>query len=103
MHDHCRGLSPYPGAWFELPAAAGGGRVKVLRTIRELAEDGMTCMIVTHEMDFARDVSSRVVFMDNGRIVEQAAPQAFFARPETERARRFLQKLSGEAELAASF
>jgi ABC-type polar amino acid transport system ATPase subunit len=51
-------------------------------------------------MNFARDVSSRVVFMDHGRIVEEAAPDAFFARPETERARRFLQKFSAEAALA---
>ena len=75
---------------------------EVLQVMRALARDGMTMVIVTHEMDFARDVSSRVVFMDNGRIVEEAAPQAFFARPETERARRFLQKFSAEAELAAN-
>ena len=71
---------------------------EVLQVMRALARDGMTMVIVTHEMDFARDVSSRVVFMDNGRIVEEAAPEAFFARPETERARRFLQKFSAEAE-----
>jgi ABC-type polar amino acid transport system ATPase subunit len=73
---------------------------EVLQVMRALARDGMTMVIVTHEMDFARDVSSRVVFMDNGRIVEEAEPHAFFARPETERARRFLQKFSAEAELA---
>jgi polar amino acid transport system ATP-binding protein len=75
---------------------------EVLQVMRALARDGMTMIIVTHEMDFARDVSSRVVFMDNGRIVEEAVPGAFFARPATERARRFLQKFSAEAELATS-
>jgi polar amino acid transport system ATP-binding protein len=72
---------------------------EVLQVMRALARDGMTMVIVTHEMDFARDVSSRIAFMDHGRIVEEGAPSAFFAAPSTERARRFLQKFSADAAL----
>ena len=56
----------------------------------DLARDGMTMLVVTHEMSFARAVSNSVVFMDAGRIVEIGAPEAFFTQPNTERARRFL-------------
>lgn len=65
-------------------------RREVLQVMRTLAQEGMTMLVVTHEMGFARRVASRVVFMDEGAIVEQGAPAAFFDRPETERARRFL-------------
>ena len=68
-------------------------RREVLLVMKKLAAEGMTMLVVTHEMGFARSVSSRVAFMDFGEIVEQAAPEAFFARPDTERARRFLQQL----------
>jgi ABC-type polar amino acid transport system ATPase subunit len=50
----------------------------------------MTMLVVTHEMGFARDVGSRLVFMDHGDVVEDTTPQAFFARPSSERARKFL-------------
>lgn len=72
---------------------------EVLRVMRALARDGMTMVIVTHEMEFAREVASRIVFMDNGAIVEENAPASFFEQPRTERAKRFLQKFSAEAEL----
>ncbi len=68
-------------------------RHEVLQVMRALAEDGMTMMVATHEMGFARRVAHRVVFMDEGEIVEEAAPAAFFTAPRTERAKRFLQRL----------
>lgn len=67
----------------------------VLRVMKALAEDGMTMIIVTHEMNFARDVADRIVFMAEGRIVEDAAdPKAFFDKPETERAQQFINKVN---------
>jgi len=66
---------------------------EVLTVVRELAEEGMTMIVVTHEMTFARDVGSRIVFMDGGRIVEDSPPEMFFAAPRTERASRFLCQL----------
>jgi glutamate transport system ATP-binding protein len=66
---------------------------EVLEVITELAADGMTMVVVTHEMGFARSVARRVVFMDEGRIVEQAPPDQFFTAPESERARDFLSKI----------
>ncbi|MDD2730050.1 amino acid ABC transporter ATP-binding protein [Malikia sp.] len=66
---------------------------EVLDVMTELAGQGITMVCVTHEMDFARSVADRVLFMDQGQIVEQAAPEAFFARPESARARDFLAKL----------
>ncbi|WP_331000882.1 amino acid ABC transporter ATP-binding protein [Paracoccus denitrificans] len=66
---------------------------EVLDTMRGLAAEGMTMMIVTHEMGFARQVADRVVFMDRGQIVEQAPPAAFFGAPMHERTRRFLSQI----------
>jgi glutamate transport system ATP-binding protein len=66
---------------------------EVLETMRELAATGMTMVVVTHEMGFARSAANRVIFMDAGRIVEQATPDEFFARPKSERARDFLSKI----------
>lgn len=63
---------------------------EVLQVIRDLARDGMTMIVVTHEMAFAREIADRIVFMDQGRIVESAPPERFFAAPQSERARRFL-------------
>ena len=68
-------------------------RHEVLQVMRTLAAEGMTMMVVTHEMGFARRVGSRVVFMDDGELVEQGAPAAFFTHPQTDRARRFLARL----------
>ena len=68
-------------------------RRDVLLVIRDLARDGMTMIVVTHEMGFARKVCSRVVFMDQGEIIEAGAAQAFFRLPTTERAKRFLAHL----------
>jgi ABC-type polar amino acid transport system ATPase subunit len=66
-------------------------RREVLVVMRQLASEGMTMMVVTHEMNFARNVGSRVAFMDHGEIVEEAVPALFFSAPKTERAKRFLQ------------
>ena len=65
--------------------------VEVLKVIRQLAEEKMTMVIVTHEMQFARAVSNRVVFMDGGFVVEEGAPEAVFGNPREERTRRFLE------------
>ncbi len=65
---------------------------EVLRVIRQLAEEKMTMVIVTHEMPFARAVSNRVVFMDGGVIVEQGDPESVFGAPQQERTRQFLKK-----------
>ncbi|HUB97836.1 MAG TPA: amino acid ABC transporter ATP-binding protein [Stellaceae bacterium] len=66
---------------------------EVLDVMVELARDGMTMICVTHEMGFARTVADTMVFMDEGRIVEQAPPERFFAAPESERARLFLSRI----------
>ena len=66
---------------------------EVLDVMRGLASDGMTMLVVTHEMGFARSASNRVVFMDDGCIVEVSAPEDFFARPRTQRAGDFLSKI----------
>jgi polar amino acid transport system ATP-binding protein len=66
---------------------------EVLATIRELVADGMTMLIVTHEMGFARDVASRVVFMDAGKIVEEAPPEVIFSNPRADRTRDFLARV----------
>ena len=66
---------------------------EVLALMRELAEDGMTMVVVTHEMGFAREVASRVMFMDGGKIMEENIPQKFFDHPENPRLREFLSKV----------
>jgi ABC-type polar amino acid transport system ATPase subunit len=66
---------------------------EVLRTMRQLAEQGMTMLVVTHEMAFARDVADDVVFMDNGQIIERSPPAQIFAQPKEPRTRAFLERL----------
>ena len=66
---------------------------EVLDVMTDLAKDGITMVVVTHEMGFARRVAHRVVFMDQGKIVETAEPQAFFAAPQSARAQQFLSKI----------
>jgi polar amino acid transport system ATP-binding protein len=65
---------------------------EVLAVMRDLASEGMTMVVVTHEMGFARDVCDEVVFMDKGRVVERGAPADFFSNPKTERAQQFLTR-----------
>ncbi len=69
---------------------------EVLNVIAELAEEGMTMLIVPHEMNFARRVADRVIFMDGGKIVEENTPERFFSCPESPRARDFLRSLHAE-------
>jgi len=71
------------------PEMIGG----VLDVMRELAKENFTIVCVTHEMGFAKEVSNRVVFMDEGIIIEEASPEEFFAHPKTERAQKFLQEV----------
>jgi polar amino acid transport system ATP-binding protein len=66
---------------------------EVLDVMVNLAKEGMTMIVVTHEMGFAKKVSHRIIFMDEGRIVEEGGPQAFFANPREERTRTFLSKI----------
>ena len=66
---------------------------EVLDVMIELASEGTTMLVVTHEMGFARSAARRVAFMDGGRIVEVAPPEQFFANPQTDRARDFLSKI----------
>jgi len=66
---------------------------EVLDVMKDLAHTGMTMIVVTHEMGFAREVARRVVFMDEGMIVEEASPDEFFTNPKTERAKAFLSKI----------
>ena len=63
--------------------------------MQELAKSGLTMIIVTHEMEFARDVSDRVIFMDKGVIAEQGTPQQIFENPQEERTKEFLQRFLG--------
>ena len=65
----------------------------VLEVMRYVAEQGITMVVVTHEMGFAREVSNRLIFFDNGHILEDRKPEEFFAHPDTERARQFLSKV----------
>ena len=66
---------------------------EVLSVMRRLAEDGMTMLVVTHEMDFARNVSNKVMFMEGGKVVETAPSKQFFEQPAEERAREFISKI----------
>ena len=91
-----RSLAMYPKVILldEVTAALDPETVKeVLITIRELADDGMTLIIVTHEIGFAREVANRVVFMDEGLVVEEGPPSHLLDRPERERTRSFLDKV----------
>ena len=67
---------------------------EVLLVIKELVSEGMTTVIVTHEMNFAKDISSRVIFMDQGLIVEEGSPKEIFTQPKEERTRMFLNKVT---------
>ncbi len=94
-----RALAMHPKAiLFDEPTSALDPEMinEVLDVMTGLAKDGMTMLVVTHEMNFARRVASRVIFMDDGKIVEENKPDAFFANPESQRARDFLNSLKKE-------
>ena len=75
---------------------------EVLEVMRQLAQEGMTMVVVTHEMNFARNVSNRVIFMDHGLIVEQGSPEQIFEHPQNERTRAFLRLASGSQKAQRS-
>ena len=92
-----RALAMHPKAMlFDEPTSALDPEMigEVLNVMAELAKDGMTMLIVTHEMNFARKVADRVVFMDGGCIVEENTPEAFFDHPQSQRAKDFLSSLT---------
>ena len=94
-----RSLAMYPKVMlFDEPTSALDPEMiqEVLNVIAELAQEGMTMLIVTHEMNFARRVADRVIFMDGGQIVEENTPELFFSNPESQRARDFLNSLHAE-------
>ena len=66
---------------------------EVLKVMKDLAKEGMTMIVVTHEMGFAREVANRVVFLDGGEFVEEASPEEFFENPKSERLKNFLSKV----------
>lgn len=70
---------------------------EVLSVIRKIAKEGITMIVVTHEMDFARDVANHVVFMDGGVVVEEGTPEEIFQRPKEERTRQFLSRITPQA------
>ncbi|MBR7629439.1 amino acid ABC transporter ATP-binding protein [Aeromonas popoffii] len=88
-------MNPQVMLFDEVTAALDPEMVQeVLEVIRDLAGSGMTLLIVTHELAFARAVADRIVFMDGGHILEQAAPHQFFDNPRSQRVRQFLAKFS---------
>ena len=92
-----RALTMHPKAMlFDEPTSALDPEMigEVLNVMAELAQEGMTMLIVTHEMNFARKVADRVVFMDSGCIVEENTPEAFFDHPQSQRAKDFLSSLT---------
>lgn len=91
-----RGLAMEPRVMlFDEPTSALDPEMvgEVLKVMKDLAESGMTMMCVTHEMGFAREVADRVIFIDHGQILEEAAPEDFFTQPQHERAKQFLQQV----------
>ena len=93
-----RSLASHPTAMlFDEPTSALDPEmiIEVLDVMVELARQGMTMIVVTHEMNFARRVADRVVFMADGQIVEEGAPDEFFDHPKSERAKEFLESISG--------
>ncbi len=69
---------------------------EVLQVMKDLAKEGMTMVVVTHEMRFAKDVADRIVFMDGGVVVEEGAPEEIFNHPKEERTKKFLVQVTGE-------
>ena len=92
----CRALALDPKVMlFDEPTSALDPEIvgEVLAVIKELAEEGMTMVIVTHEMGFAREVATRVMFMDGGKIIEQGPPKEIFGSPQSDRLKTFLSKV----------
>lgn len=101
----CRALAPRPRIMlFDEPTSALDPELvdEVLSVLRDLTSLGMTMVVVTHEMEFARQMADRVVFMDNGKIVEQGPPEELFGRPKTERLRSFLSRFNARSANSGS-
>ena len=75
----------------------------VLEVLKQLAREGVTMVVVTHEMGFARDVANHVIFMDGGRIVEENNPHDFFSRPQEERTKQFLARILSDATYSVEY
>ena len=75
----------------------------VLDVLKQLAREGVTMVVVTHEMGFARDVANHVIFMDGGRIVEENTPHDFFSRPQEERTKQFLARILSDATYSVEY
>jgi len=87
-------MEPHVMLFDEVTSALDPELVKeVLDVMRELVAEGMTMIVVTHEMGFAREVSHRIIFMDQGTILEEAPPEEFFMKPQHERAKQFLKQI----------
>ena len=96
-------MNPEVMLFDEVTAALDPEMVReVLDVMLELAEQGMTMVIVTHEMQFARAIADRIIFLDDGVIVEESEPEQFFTNPETQRAKDFLQTFTYEKRRAAT-
>lgn len=95
-----RGLAASPEIiYFDEPTSALDPELigEVLAVMRDLAEDGMTMIVVTHEMEFAKNVSNKVAFMDGGKIIESGETKSFFASPKEERTREFIKSILNKA------
>ena len=75
----------------------------VLDVLKQLAGEGVTMVVVTHEMGFASDVANHVIFMDGGRIVEENNPHDFFSRPQEERTKQFLARILSDATYSVEY
>ena len=96
-----RGLAANPEIiYFDEPTSALDPELigEVLNVMRHLAEEGMTMLVVTHEMGFARNVSNYVLFMDDGKVIEQAPSKEFFSNPREERTRSFISSILKKGE-----
>ena len=96
-----RGLATSPEIiYFDEPTSALDPELigEVLAVMRQLAREGMTMLVVTHEMEFARNVSSKVIFMEEGKIIEQGPSKEFFENPKEERTRAFINFILGQHE-----
>ena len=95
-----RAMAPNPEVIFfdEPTSALDPERIgEVLQVMRELAKEGVTMVVVTHEMEFARHVATHIIFMDGGVVAEEASPAEFFANPKEERTRQFLSRILDRA------
>ena len=91
-----RGMTTGPEIiYFDEPTSALDPELigEVLNVMRQLAEEGMTMLVVTHEMEFARNVSNKIIFMDGGYVIESGPTREFFAHPKEERSRTFIRSI----------